>query len=104
MPLLSGEHVTEDTGTGFVHTAPGHGREDFEIWEENRSKLEYRDIKTTIPFTVDADGFFTTEALGFTGKRVIDDKGNFGDANEAVIQELIKANALIARGRSAHWP
>ncbi len=34
VPLLAGEHVTEDTGTGFVHTAPGHGTEDFEIWEQ----------------------------------------------------------------------
>src|SRR5579885_514708 len=32
VPLLEGEHVTETTGTGFVHTAPGHGREDFEVW------------------------------------------------------------------------
>src|SRR5262249_48346190 len=31
VPLLAGEHVTADTGTGFVHTAPGHGREDFDI-------------------------------------------------------------------------
>ena len=35
VPLLAGEHVTEDTGTGFVHTAPGHGTEDFEIWAAN---------------------------------------------------------------------
>ena len=40
VPLLAGEHVTEDTGTGFVHTAPGHGVEDFEIWEQNRAELE----------------------------------------------------------------
>src|SRR5690606_14334803 len=32
VPLLDGDHVTDDAGTGFVHTAPGHGREDFEIW------------------------------------------------------------------------
>jgi isoleucyl-tRNA synthetase len=31
VPLLPGEHVTADTGTGFVHTAPGHGEEDFEL-------------------------------------------------------------------------
>ena len=65
------------------------------------SSLEPED-RTAIPFTVDADGYFTKEAPGFEGKRVIDDKGNFGDANEAVIQELIKANALIARGRLRH--
>ena len=32
VPLLAGEHVTDDAGTGFVHTAPGHGRDDFEAW------------------------------------------------------------------------
>ncbi len=94
--------MTEDTGTGFVHTAPGHGTEDFEIWEQNRATLEARGIDTTIPFTVDADGFFTKEAPGFEGKRVIDDRGKFGDANEAVIQGLIKANALVARFRHKH--
>ena len=102
IPLLDGEHVTEETGTGFVHTAPGHGTEDFEVWEDNRAALEERGIDTTIPFTVDADGFFTNEAPGFEGKRVIDDNGKFGDANEAVIQELIKANALLARARHKH--
>ena len=40
VPLLAGAHVTEDTGTGFVHTAPGHGREDFDMWMENRNELQ----------------------------------------------------------------
>jgi isoleucyl-tRNA synthetase len=102
VPLLAGEHVTEDTGTGFVHTAPGHGTDDFEIWAANEATLRQRRIDTKIPFTVDADGYFTKEAPGFEGKRVIDDKGNFGDANEAVIRALIEANALIARGRLRH--
>jgi isoleucyl-tRNA synthetase len=102
VPLLAGGHVTEDTGTGFVHTAPGHGTEDFEIWEENRAALEVRGIDTKIPFTVDEAGFFTKDAPGFTGKRVVDDKGKFGDANEAVIKALIEANALIARARHKH--
>ena len=35
VPLLVGEHVTDDAGTGFVHTAPGHGREDFDVWTSN---------------------------------------------------------------------
>ena len=102
VPLLAGEHVTADTGTGFVHTAPGHGREDFEVWTANERLLTDRKIDSTIPFTVDADGYFTKDAPGFEGKRVIDDKGNFGDANEAVIKALIDANALIARGRLRH--
>jgi isoleucyl-tRNA synthetase len=102
VPLLAGEHVTEDTGTGFVHTAPGHGTEDFEIWEQNRWELENRQIDTTIPFTVNEAGFFTAEARGFEGKRVVDDKGKLGDANDAVIKALVEANALIARSRHKH--
>ena len=102
VPLLAGDHVTDEDGTGFVHTAPGHGREDFDIWMENAARLKARGIDTDIPFTVDADGRFTKEAPGFEGKRVIDDKGNKGDANDAVIKALVEANALIARGRLKH--
>jgi isoleucyl-tRNA synthetase len=104
VPLLAGEHVTDDVGTGFVHTAPGHGREDFELWTsaEAQQLLKSRGIDTRIPYTVDADGFFTKEAPGFEGERVIDDKGNKGDANEAVIKALIEADNLVARGRLKH--
>ena len=102
VPLLAGEHVTEDTGTGFVHTAPSHGREDFDIWMANKAQLEARGIDTRIPYTVDENGAFTKEAPGFEGKRVIDDKGNKGDANEAVIKALIDAGNLVARGRLKH--
>ena len=56
VPLLAGDHVTDDAGTGFVHTAPGHGREDFDVWTSNAAKLAARGINTTIPYTVDEDG------------------------------------------------
>ncbi|HXW24829.1 MAG TPA: class I tRNA ligase family protein, partial [Xanthobacteraceae bacterium] len=102
VPLLRGEHVTDDTGTGFVHTAPGHGREDFEVWTANSRDLARLGISTTIPYTVDADGRFTDQAPGFTGKRVITDTGEKGDANEAVITALRDAGMLIARGRLKH--
>jgi len=102
VPLLAGDHVTDDTGTGFVHTAPGHGREDFDVWMANASRLERRGISTTIPYTVDENGAFTDQAPGFTGKRVINDKGEKGDANEAVIKALIEAGMLLARGRLKH--
>jgi isoleucyl-tRNA synthetase len=102
VPLLAGDHVTDDAGTGFVHTAPGHGREDFDIWTANAASLAQRGINTTIPYMVDENGAFTDQAPGFTGKRVITDKGQKGDANEAVIKALIDAGMLIARGRLKH--
>jgi isoleucyl-tRNA synthetase len=102
VPMLEGDHVTDDTGTGFVHTAPGHGREDFDVWVENKGLLEAAKINTTIPYTVDADGRFTDQASGFTGKRVLTEKGEKGDANEAVIKALAEAGMIIARGRLKH--
>jgi isoleucyl-tRNA synthetase len=102
VPLLEGDHVTDDTGTGFVHTAPGHGREDFDIWTANARALNARGISTVIPYTVDENGALTDQAPGFTGKRVITDKGEKGDANEAVIKALIDAGMLLARSRLKH--
>src|SRR5260370_10663251 len=102
VPLLEGDHVSDDAGTGFVHHAPGHGREDFDIWMENKSLLDAGKINTTIPYTVDENGAFTDHAPGFTGKRVINDKGEKGDANEAVIKALVDAGMLLARGRLKH--
>ena len=39
VPLLAGDHVTDEAGTGFVHTAPGHGADDFEIWMESDASV-----------------------------------------------------------------
>jgi len=102
VPLLVGEHVTDEDGTGFVHTAPGHGHDDFEVWTANSAVLEARGINPSIPYTVDENGAFTNAAPGFTGKRVINDKGEKGDANEVVIKALAEAGMLIARERLKH--
>ena len=102
VPMLEGDHVTEEAGTGFVHTAPGHGREDFEIWMESRRALEAQGIDSAIPYTVDENGTFTADAPGFEGARVINDKGKKGDANKVVIDALAGAGMLIARGRLKH--
>jgi isoleucyl-tRNA synthetase len=108
VPLLPGDHVTDDAGTGFVHTAPGHGREDFDAWMDAAKDLAARGIDTAIPFTVDDAGYFTKDAPGFGpdreggAARVIDDNGKKGDANKAVIEALIAANMLFARGRLKH--
>jgi isoleucyl-tRNA synthetase len=108
IPLLDGDHVTDDAGTGFVHTAPGHGREDFEIWMDNAADLRARGISSDIPFTVGDDGFYTKDAPGLGpdaeggAARVIDDKGKKGDANKRVIAALIEKDMLFARGRLKH--
>ncbi|WP_273719061.1 MULTISPECIES: isoleucine--tRNA ligase [Bartonella] len=106
--LLEGAHVTENAGTGFVHTAPSHGREDFEIWNDYKSLLEQAGIDSSIPFPVDDAGFYTKDVPGLGPDReggparVIDDNGKMGDANKEVINALIKADRLFARGRLKH--
>src|SRR6202008_122426 len=52
VPLLPGDHVTDDAGTGLVHTAPSHGREDFDVWTAHTRELDARGINTAIPYTV----------------------------------------------------
>jgi len=102
VPLLSGDHVTDETGTGFVHTAPGHGQEDFDVWMRHSSEIEKKGISLEIPFTVDDDGRFTHEVPGFSGESIIDAYGNTGTANTSVIGELTKAKSLVARNRVLH--
>ena len=101
VPLLNGDHVTDDTGTGFVHTAPGHGADDFEAWMDNARALEARGISSKIPFTVDDAGFYTVDAPGFGpdreggAARVMDDNGKKGNANELVMKALIEARTCL---------
>jgi isoleucyl-tRNA synthetase len=102
VPLLVGDHVTADAGTGFVHTAPGHGREDFEVWTANTQRLVKSGINPTIPYTVDENGALTEQAPGFLGKRVFTDKGDKGDANDAVIKALVDVGMIIARRPLKH--
>ena len=108
VPLLDGDHVTDDAGTGFVHTAPSHGREDFDVWTAHQRELEARGVSSAIPFPVGDDGFYTEDAPGFGpsaeggAARVMDDNGKKGDANDRVIKALIAANNLFARGRLKH--
>src|SRR5690606_13999565 len=101
-----------------VHTAPGHGADDYKIWrklipqlvvEVMQNSRGYKwTLPTDIPFTVDDAGFYTNDAPGFGPDaeggpaRVLDDKGKKGDANQRVITALIAANNLFARGRLKH--
>ncbi len=100
VPLLAGDHVTEEAGTGFVHTAPGHGQDDYFAWLAHGLPLD------DIPYTVGPDGAFTDDAPGFTGEKVIVTEGKKagrdGGANQAVIKALIECGGLLARGRIKH--
>jgi isoleucyl-tRNA synthetase len=100
VPLLSGDHVTDDTGTGFVHTAPGHGADDYNVW------LAHGLSRDAIPDTVDPDGAYYPSVPLFGGLKVLETEGKkagkFGPANNAVIEKLIEAGNLLARGRLEH--
>jgi len=100
VPLLAGEHVTADTGTGFVHTAPGHGEEDFALMMET-----YPGYAANHPdafSVVKEDGSFAANVPIFAGKRILTPEGKDGDANGAVIRELINAGKLLAKGTLRH--
>ena len=93
VPVLSGDFVTDETGTGLVHIAPGHGQDDFELGMQHNIE---------VPFTVDEAGVYLDSVPVFAGKRVLNDKGKDGDANGAVIGALVEANALLAKGKLRH--
>ena len=68
VPLLAGDHVTDDAGTGFVHTAPGHGADDFEVWKAHGHH--------EVPDTVDPDGAYYDHVPLFAGLKVLETEGN----------------------------
>ena len=93
VPVLAGDFVTDETGTGLVHIAPGHGQDDFELGMQHN---------IDVPFTVDEGGVYLDSVPVFAGKRVLDDKGKDGDANGAVIDALVEAGRLLAKGKLRH--
>jgi isoleucyl-tRNA synthetase len=98
VPMLAGGHVTDEAGTGFVHTAPGHGEDDYDVWIATGNK------NTDIPNTVDEFGRYTKECPGFEGLAIIElegkKRGQDGPANKAVVDKLAEAGALLARGQT----
>ncbi|MFC1890021.1 isoleucine--tRNA ligase [Thermodesulfobacteriota bacterium] len=84
--ILLGTHVTLDAGTGCVHTAPGHGQEDYEIG------LEYG-LEIYTP--VDDDGYFTEDVEFFAGQFVF-------EANGKVNAKLREVGALLAESEFTH--
>ncbi len=93
IPMLPGDHVTDDAGTGFVHTAPSHGEDDYQVG-----------LKFGLPMThnVLEDGSLRASLPLFGGELIIRPNGKEGNANKAVIDKLVEVGALIARGRLSH--
>ena len=87
VPMLPGDHVTDEAGTGFVHTAPSHGADDFEVGQ-----------KFGLPMThnVLADGTFRADLPLFGGLDILTPKGKEGKANRAVADRLREVGALIS--------
>jgi isoleucyl-tRNA synthetase len=84
--LMYGGHVTADTGTGLVHTAPGHGYDDFVIGREYG----------LAPFTpVDSAGVFTADGGEWSGWNVF-------KANNSIVARLREVGALIHSHNYAH--
>jgi isoleucyl-tRNA synthetase len=86
VPVLAGDFVTIEQGTGLVHIAPSHGEDDFELGA--RHGLE-------VPETVAEDGHYTQAAPGFTGIHVF-------KAAEPVMAALRDRSSLLAHGTLVH--
>lgn len=93
VPLLAGDFVTTDAGTGFVHIAPGHGEDDFHLGQANGIE---------VPQTVGEDGRYYDHVPLFAGLRVYTAEGKPGEANGAVLKAFQEVGALLAKGRIKH--
>lgn len=85
--VIVGDHVTLESGTGCVHTAPGHGVDDFIVCQK------YPEIPTVVP--VDAEGRLTEEAGQFAGLTT-------DEANKPIAEHLEKIGALFALKKIVH--
>ena len=85
--VIGGDYITTEAGTGLVHTAPGHGVDDFNTGRKY-------DLPVLCP--VDEGGWLTEEAGPFAGLNVLK------DANTAIISALQEAKALLAEERYEH--
>jgi isoleucyl-tRNA synthetase len=86
VPIILGEHVSSDSGTGCVHTAPAHGQEDYQVG------LKYN---LPVKCPVGGNGVFLENTEKFAGEFIF-------KANASVIAELEKAGALMAHSKINH--
>ncbi len=87
VPMLSGDHVTVEAGTGFVHTAPGHGDDDYRVGHVQHG--------IPVPYTVNEAGCYYADVALVAGQHVYKVAGNVCDLLSGV-------GALIARGKLVH--
>ena len=90
------DFVTDEEGTGFVHCAPSHGMEEYEL---------YRDLgmlEQVITYNVKDDGGFRDDLPFFGGSYILSRKGGEGDANKKIIDKLVEVGGLLARGKIKH--
>ncbi len=86
VPVILGDHVTTDAGTGAVHTAPGHGQEDFAVGQKYG-------IETVNP--VDGKGVYLPNTEIFAGQHI-------WKANEAIVELLRERGVLLAFSKLSH--
>jgi len=93
VPLLPGDHVTDDAGTGFVHTAPSHGDDDYQMGVK---------FKLPMTYNVEPDGSYRSTLPLFGGQAILTAEGKEGPANVSVIKQLAYTGALFAKGKLKH--
>ena len=93
VPMLPGDHVTDEAGTGFVHTAPSHGEDDYLLGLKHGLPMTYN---------VREDGTYRTDLPVFGGQAILTAEGKEGPANVSVIKALAQAGTLFAKGKFRH--
>jgi len=93
VPMLPGDHVTDDAGTGFVHTAPSHGDDDYQLGQKHGLPMTYN---------VEPDGSYRADLPIFGGQHIILPDGKEGPANVSVIKQLAYSGALFAKAKLKH--
>ncbi len=93
VPVLPADHVTQEAGTGFVHTAPSHGDDDYQIGLQHGLPMTYNVLE---------DGSYRADLPLFGAEVIVKPDGKEGGANVAVIKQLAYAGALFAKGKLRH--
>ncbi|HAC33142.1 MAG TPA: isoleucine--tRNA ligase, partial [Gammaproteobacteria bacterium] len=86
VPLILGDHVTTEAGTGAVHTAPGHGHDDYQVGQQYGLEV-YNPVA--------ADGLYKSDTPLFAGQHIF-------KANDAIVELLQQRGMLLKLERIQH--